>query len=105
MAIPFATSLTLQTACKAPSRRVAAKSGACCIALLGLVGRATTCVARLAIVHILACNALHGGLVQRFSSLSRWGCRAVAKLVIAHLPVYNCARFHPLSSALEYSMK
>ena len=53
MAIPFATSLTPQTACKAPSRRVAAKSGACCVALLGLVGQATTCVARLAIIPIL----------------------------------------------------
>ncbi len=53
MAIPFATSLTPQTACKASSRRVAAKSGACCVALLGFVDRTTTFVARLAIIRIL----------------------------------------------------
>ncbi len=53
MAIPFATSLTPQTARKAPSHRVTVKSDACCVAFLGFVGQATTCVARLAIIHIL----------------------------------------------------
>ena len=53
MAIPFATSLTPQTARQTPSRRVAAKLGGCCVALLGFVGQATTFVARLAIIPIL----------------------------------------------------
>jgi len=37
MAIPFARSLTPQTARKASARRVATKTGARCVALLGIV--------------------------------------------------------------------
>ena len=71
MAIPFAASLTPQTARKAPSRRVAAKSGACCVSLLGFVGRATTFVARLAVIPILPAthsteDLFSGSLKSRF---------------------------------------
>jgi hypothetical protein len=48
---PFARSLPRQTACKAPSHPVAAKSGAHGVALLGIVVPATTCVARLPYDH------------------------------------------------------
>ena len=50
---PFARSLTRQTACKARPIRVAVKSGAHGVALLGIVVPATTSVARLMIIPIL----------------------------------------------------
>jgi len=64
--IPFARSLTKQPARKAPSLRVAVKSGAHCVALFGIVDLATTCVVRLVIIPILPSNALCGGLIQKF---------------------------------------
>ena len=51
--IPFATSTTRQAARKTSARGVAAKSRARDVALLGIVVRATTFVARLAIIAIL----------------------------------------------------
>src|SRR5438445_12238427 len=50
---PLASLATKQTAGKAPSLRVAAKCGACFVALLGVVVQATTFVARLAFIRIL----------------------------------------------------
>src|SRR5213594_1937552 len=50
---PLASLATKQTARKAPSLRVAAKCGACFVALLGIVAQATTFVARLAFIRIL----------------------------------------------------
>src|SRR2546425_4266188 len=50
---PLASLATKQTAGKAPSLRVAAKCGACFVALLGIVTQATTFVARLAFIRIL----------------------------------------------------
>jgi hypothetical protein len=38
---------------QSPSLRVAVKSGAHCVALLGIVDQATTCVVRLVIIPIL----------------------------------------------------
>ena len=53
MAAPLASLATKQTARKAPSLWVAAKCGACFVALLGIVAQATTFVARLAVIRIL----------------------------------------------------
>jgi len=53
MAAPLASLATKQTARKAPSLWVAAKCGACFVALLGIVAQATTFVARLAFIRIL----------------------------------------------------
>jgi len=50
---PFASSLTRQTARKAPSNRVTVKSGAHGVALLRIVVPATPSVARLIIILIL----------------------------------------------------
>jgi len=50
----LASLATKQTARKAPSLRVAAKCGACFIALLGIVVQTTTFVARLAFIRILS---------------------------------------------------
>jgi len=63
---PLASRATKQIARKAPSLRVAAKCGVCFVALLGIVGQATTFVARLAFIRIFASNAIRVGLVQRF---------------------------------------
>ncbi len=80
MAIPFVTSLTSQTACKVPSRRVAVKSGACCVALLGLVGqlrpasralRSAGAWAASAGEHRLAIGN-NGAAMVRFTVLLRW---------------------------------
>jgi len=76
MAIPFTTSLTPQTARKAPSRRVAAKSGACYVALLGLVGRAMSCVARPALIQILPAtrsteDLFSGSLARHYAAVEQ----------------------------------
>src|SRR5256885_6077454 len=51
--VPLASLATKQSARKAPSLRVAAKCGACFVALFGIVAQATTFVARLAFIRIL----------------------------------------------------
>src|SRR5437867_961554 len=51
--VPLASLATKQTARKAPSLRVAAKCGACFVALFGIIAQATTFVARLAFIRIL----------------------------------------------------
>ena len=55
---PFARLATKKTARNAPSLRAAAQCGACFAALLGIVGRATTFVARLAFIRIGPCSAI-----------------------------------------------
>src|SRR5438045_3290906 len=70
---PLASLATKQTARKAPSLRVAAKCGACFVALLGIVAQATTFVARLALIRILpatqsAWDLFRGSLSLRSST-------------------------------------
>jgi hypothetical protein len=64
-ALPFARSLTRQTACKAPSHPGCGKIGAHGVALLGIVVPATTSVVRLMIIPILTERAQRG-FVQWF---------------------------------------
>jgi len=73
MAAPLASLATKQTARKAPSLWVAAKCGACFVALLGIVAQATTFVARLAFIRILpatqsAWDLFRGSLSLRSST-------------------------------------
>ena len=68
--IPLASRATKQTARKAPSLRVAAKCGACVVALLGFVVPATTFVARLAAIRILPATRLTKNLIRGSLSIS-----------------------------------
>jgi hypothetical protein len=87
MAAPFATSTTATTRkISSLPYRVTAKSHARGIAFLGIGVRATTFVARLAIIDF-SCNAVHGGLNQSFlKSIANAICFEILLAVMQHHP-------------------